>query len=165
MVRVSFCHFIFAALALASSALVFAPGSARGQTFPVVLAQADVNSQQQYQVSFLKDNVSGSATFLFATDTLNADGTTSGGFTANVDGNLVAGRFRELNQGGESLWVAQAAGSQVGFLARGWKTPGRLVGEGTVSTATRGQIFRDTFFLLGQGVIPLAQAPANTQHP
>jgi hypothetical protein len=165
MIRVSFRHCIFALVAVTTSTLVLAPGSARGQTFPLAPAQADLNLQQQYQVSFLKDNVAGSATFLFATDTLNADGTTSGSFTANVEGNLVAGRFLELNLGGESLWVARAAGSQVGFLARGWKTPDRLVGEGTVSMAAGGQIFQETFFLLGQGVIPLAQAPANAQPP
>src|ERR1051325_6766811 len=153
---------MFVLVAAICSLVVLAPNGARGQAS----VQAIATVQQQYQVSLVQNNnVGGSATFLFTSDTLNADGTTSGAFTANVEGNLIQGRFLALDSGGESLWVVQAAGPQVGFVARGWKTPDRLVGEGSVSLAANGQVFQQTFFLLGQGVIPLAQAPGSVQPP
>jgi hypothetical protein len=165
MIYVPFRSFTFAILALAAVIATPALNLARAQMPQAMQSQAPVSFQQQYQVLFLQNNVAGSATFLFTSDTLNADGTTSGAFTANVEGNLIQGRFLALDSGSESLWVVQAAGAQAGFVARGWKTQDRLVGEGTVSLAANGQVFQQTFFLLGQGVMPLAQAPANVQPP
>lgn len=156
MTPVAFGKFTFHLVVAASSLAALVPDMASAQT----TAQVAATLQQQYQVSLLQDNVSGNAVFLFTTDTFHEDGTTSGTFTANMEGNLLVGRFLELNLGGESLWVVRAAGPQIAFLARGWKTSDRLVGEGTVSMAVNGQILRQTFFLLGQGTISLTQTPA-----
>ena len=151
--RTSFC----ALLTLASSLVVFVSGTAHAQGMP----QTSVTFQQGYQVALLQNGTTGNAAFLFVTNSFNADGTTSGIFMANIEGNLLQGRFLAVNFNGETLWVAQAAGPDVAFLARGWKTQDRLIGDATISLATNGQILRQTFFLYGQGVTPLAAtAPA-----
>jgi hypothetical protein len=144
------------AMLLAALALVLLsaePASAQVQ------AQAVVSFQQLYQVALLENNVVGNAAFLFTTNAFNADGSTSGTFAANVEGNLLQGRFMALNFRGESLWAAWAAGPDVALVARGWKTQDRLVGDATISLALDGQIARQSFFLYGQGVTLMAQAP------
>jgi hypothetical protein len=148
-----------ALLTLASSLVVFVPSTVHAQG----MSQTSVTFQQGYQVALLQNGTTGNAAFLFATNSFNSDGTTGGIFMANIEGNLLQGRFLALNFNGESMWVAQAAGSDVAFLARGWKTQDRLVGDAAISLATNGQILRQTFFLYGQGVT--LPAPATAQPP
>jgi len=131
------------------------PASAQVQPQTLVA----VTFQQLYQVVLLENGAVGNAAFIFTTNALSADGTTSGTFTANVEGNLLQGRFMALNFRGESLWVAWAAGPDVALVARGWKTQDRLVGNVTISLVLNGQIARQSFFLYGQGVTAMAQTP------
>jgi hypothetical protein len=143
-------------------ALPEAQNSALAQGPVVMQAQgpAVVATQQQFQVTLVQNNLALGGTFMFATDTANADGTTSGTFAANVEGQLLVGRFVALDSGLESLWVAQASGGQFGLVARGWKTPERLVGQTSVTIAGGAPLFGDTFFVVGQGVLMQAAVPA-----
>jgi hypothetical protein len=150
-------------LALASLATVWAP-SAKGQS-PVTVQSptTTVVIQQAYQVALLQDGATGAAALIFVTDSFNADGTTSGTLLANVEGNILQGRFLAVTFGGETLWVAQAYSSDVVFAARGWKTADRLVGESTIALVMNGQVARQNFFLYGQGVNLMVQSPATQQ--
>jgi hypothetical protein len=148
---------MFAALA----ALALSVALPQTQSSAVAQNQAIVASQQQFQVTLLQNNLTVGGTFMFATDTVNADGTTSGTFAANVEGQLLVGRFVALDSGVESLWTAQANGGQFGLLARGWKTQERLVGQTSITLTGGAPLFGDTFFVVGQGV--LAQSAVQVQ--
>lgn len=161
MARLAFYRDSLGVIVAAALALVMLrPCLTQAQGIP----QAAVSFQQQYQVVFFKDNAAGRAIFLFTTDSVNADGTTSGTLTANIEGNLLQGRFLELTLGTESLWVARAAGPQIVLIARGAKTSDQLAGEASISMAANGQMLQETFFLLGEAAIPLAPA-ASTLPP